>query len=211
MGKKLIKKTNRQSKLDKLTHLEISDVRWLASKGWTHNEIAKHLGVSDRTLNRWRSKPKGNFLNRAIEQGQSVYNLPSSELGCCLMAESDRLDIEWLSFSFVRRSNEKGLFINPHSVTSSNLLSITGVHPESAEGEQVLQLVKQMKSVQSGLGLMDLLDTYISTTEAYERYCEREPLRWSLINKDKAKYEKTYSEGGSDMNSKSNAIDETNS
>ena len=46
------KKNGRPSKLESLTDDQINHVRWLASEGHTHAEIAEYLGASDRTLNR---------------------------------------------------------------------------------------------------------------------------------------------------------------
>ena len=94
------KKNGRPSKLDELTDEQIDDVRWLASKGLTHTELAEHLGVSDRTLLRWRNRREGMQVTTAIIQGERAYGKPSAELALCVLAEISRLQSLWMELPF---------------------------------------------------------------------------------------------------------------
>lgn len=221
------KQGGRPSKLNKLTDEQVSDVRWLASKGSTHAEIAESLGVSDRTLNRWRDKMDGFWLDQSIRHGQDLYGKPSSELVLCILAEISRLQSLWFEFPFQKRlgawleeisgkphDGPVLAYINKHDrdYLTPLVLKELCINPNERleSGESVLEVIESLKVFEECLDTVAKVEEKISNTEAWKRYSTSEPLRWKHDNTSMKKWvsEINLGEEGSDITSQDTDKDE---
>jgi hypothetical protein len=193
-AKEVKKRNGRPSDLEKLTSTDYGDIRWLAAKGLTHSEIAGHIGVSDRTLNRWRNKAKGELINKAIKTGQTWHGQPAAKLGLCVLEELDVQYDHWFKLPFTKAC--KGKILYPIGVSGSDeglvltidkLITITGLSIEDPSILKATKILDEISRLTTCLKLINLVNECLNGTKALERHIDRTPLRWSIYNSFKKK------------------------
>lgn len=220
MGKnrKQKKKNGRPSRYYDLTHEDLSLVRWLASQGATQDEMASHFNVNERTFRRWRDKADLTSikLNSAIVIGQSLHGQPIATLAICLLEELDRWESEWdenigIKHGLnIRRYLDEG---EPEKLARAQLHCF-GLEPESPEEVRAWMMLYELSEIQDALRQLHVLQYQMRNTPSWNRYSNKERLRWDLIRDLHAKSasnEKKHQGEGSDETSQDTGIDEPES
>ena len=188
------KQNGRPSKFDDLTLQDISRIRWLAAQGATHQEIAASLGVSNRTLKRWREYNShiALELNSAIMLGQILYGSPTASLALCLIEEVDKIRDTWIKT--VGKAWDPHPPINFHNWHEEESLSEAlelCANLEPPMHMAAWKLLSELSQLYFHLSSLHQVKVFLKGKDSWERFSSKEPLRWDFLKSLHAQMERS--------------------